>query len=324
MLTVGSLFAGIGGFDLGFERAGFELRWQVEIDPFCQAVLANHWPAVRRYEDVRTVHGPILADAETRRCDSRREPDQPIDPSPSHQSRLESHRSNPRRTAALAPVDVICGGFPCQPHSLAGRRAGADDERDLWPEFLRLIRELEPRWVVAENVPGLLSSDAGRFFGTVLGDLAACGYDAEWDCLPASAFGAPHRRDRIWIVAYPMRGGCEERSVPEGQDGPAVSDAARGSVAGADVADADESRSQRRISAVVCERADEWPAGPRDPRIFTTTAGQWREWEPESGFRRVAHGVPARVDRLRGLGNSIVPQIAEWLARRILDAEGLT
>src|SRR5206468_5533936 len=85
---------------------------------------------------------------------------------------------------------------------LAGRRGGSADERDLWPEFARIIRAARPRWVVAENVPGLLSSDAGRFFGTVLGDLAACGYDAEWDCLPASAFGAPHRRDRVWIVAY--------------------------------------------------------------------------------------------------------------------------
>src|SRR4029450_13011646 len=126
--------------------------------------------------------------------------------------------------AYLEPVDVICGGFPCQPHSLAGRRAGANDERDLWPHFARLIRELEPRWVVAENVPGLLSSDAGRFFGTVLGDLAACGYDAEWDCLPASAFGAPHRRDRVWIVAYPLCGGREERPVSEGQARRTLSD----------------------------------------------------------------------------------------------------
>src|SRR6185436_6796346 len=104
----------------------------------------------------------------------------------------------------------------CQPHSLAGRRAGADDERDLWPEFVRLIRELEPRWVVAENVPGLLSSDAGRFFGTVLGDLAACGYDAVWQSIPAAALGALHRRDRVWIVAYADAQRCAERRVSEG------------------------------------------------------------------------------------------------------------
>src|SRR5215831_9561802 len=157
MLTVGSLFDGIGGFDLGFQRAGFDIRWQVEIDPFCRRVLAKHWPDVQRFEDVRTAG---------------------------------AHN--------LSVVDVLCGGFPCQPHSLAGRRGGSQDERDLWPEFARLIRELRPRWVVAENVPGLLSSDAGRFFGNILRDLAESGYDAEWDCLPASVFGAPHRRDRIW------------------------------------------------------------------------------------------------------------------------------
>jgi DNA (cytosine-5)-methyltransferase 1 len=297
MLSVGSLFAGIGGFDLGFERAGFEIRWQVEIDSWCRAVLAKHWPDVKRYADVRTVNGD------------------------------------------LEPVDVVCGGFPCQPHSLAGRRAGADDERDLWPEFVRLIRELEPRWVVAENVPGLLSTDAGRFFGTVLGDLAACGYDAEWDCLPASAFGAPHRRDRVWIVAYssverriqsaqsrcnegplqwfgndrahvadPVRRGCEKRPVSERQNGPAVSDATGRGGTGADVADADESGcvEQCRIFTV------------RPQQLAAQCRGGW-ESEPDVG--RVAHGVPARVDRLRGLGNSIVPQIAEWIARRILDAE---
>src|SRR6186713_3087505 len=176
-MTVGSLFSGIGGFDLGFERAGFEIRWQVEIDAYASAVLAQHWPTVRRYRDVRTVCG-----------------------------------------GCLDPVDVICGGFPCQPHSLAGKRAGSSDERDLWPHFARLIRECHPRWVVAENVPGLLSSEAGRFFGTVLGDLAACGYDAEWQSLPASAFGAPHRRDRVWLVAYPDQRRREVERVAQHAD----------------------------------------------------------------------------------------------------------
>jgi DNA (cytosine-5)-methyltransferase 1 len=263
-------------------------------------VLEKHWPEVRRYEDVRRLHGPW--------CEREHEHDDGVFTWCSY---------------CLEAVDVICGGFPCQPHSLAGRRAGSSDERDLWPEFARIIRKLRPRWIVAENVPGLLSTDAGRFFGTVLGDLAACGYDAEWDCLPASAFGAPHRRDRVWLVAYTLRRGCEERPVSEGQDGAAVSDAAWRGRAIADVADADESRSQGRISAGMCERAEERPAGTSHSRIFTTSAGQWRKWEPESGFCRVAHGVPARVDRLRGLGNAIVPQIAEWIAQRIKDAEGL-
>src|SRR5215510_6823709 len=176
-MTVGSLFTGIGGFDLGLERAGMRIDWQVEIDPFCLRVLEKHWPHVKRYTDIRTVG---------------------------------AHN--------LGSVDLVCGGFPCQPHSLAGRRCGAADERNLWPEFARLICELRPRWVVAENVPGLLSVDAGRFFGGVLRDLAACGYDAEWNVLSAAEFGAPHRRDRVWLVAYPDERGCEEQRLAQHAD----------------------------------------------------------------------------------------------------------
>ena len=158
-MTVGSLFSGIGGFDLGFERAGFEIRWQVEIDPFCRRVLEKHWPNVRRYEDVRTIG------------------------------------------VELERVDVICGGFPCQPSARGGKRLGNADERWLWPDFARIIRALRPGYIVMENVPGLLDTGLGE----VLGDLASSGFDAEWDCIPARAFGAPHLRDRVWIIAYPER-----------------------------------------------------------------------------------------------------------------------
>src|SRR5499427_523278 len=321
-LTVGSLFSGIGGFDLGFERAGFDIRWQVEIDPFCQRVLAKNWPNVRRYGDVRHVMGHAESCGRRARGTWR---------SPHSGSGVSDCSCWDRRAVFIEPVDVLCGGFPCQPHSLAGRRAAAADDRDLWPEFRRLIRELEPRWVVAENVPGLLSSDAGRFFGNILRDLAACGYDAEWDCLPASAVGAPHRRDRVWLVAYPVRGGREERPVSAGQNGAAVSDAARRGTTGTHVADAQQSRLEGFIGdgAGSLRQTREIPQSDRSTRavdicdgarIFTTIVGQWREWEPESGFCRMAHGVPHRVHRLRALGNSIVPQIAEWIARRILAA----
>src|SRR5262245_50285026 len=131
MPTLGSIFAGIGGFDLGFQRAGFEIGWQIERDPYCRRVLRTHWPTVRRHVDVRLLTG-----------------------------------------AELTPVDVIAGGFPCQPVSLAGRQRGAADERWLWPEFARIIRAVRPRFVVVENVPGLLTHG----MGDVLGDLAACGY----------------------------------------------------------------------------------------------------------------------------------------------------
>jgi DNA (cytosine-5)-methyltransferase 1 len=276
-MTVGSLFSGIGGFDLGFERAGFEIRWQVEIDDYATRVLEKHWPNVRRYRDVRE-------------CG-----------------------------ANLAPVDVICGGFPCQPHSLAGRRGGSADERDLWGEFARIIRDTQPRWVVAENVPGLLSSESGRFFGRVLRDLAESGYDAEWDCLPASAFGAPHRRDRVWIIAYANGRRFQECAQ---LDGSAFQDPANRDTCGRyarglrdAVADADRDEQQRRRLNEQMGRI--WSQGE-----IAKDGDAWRtQWRTEPDVGRVAHGIPARVDRLRGLGNAIVPQIAEWIARRIAHVE---
>ena len=157
-LTFGSLFAGIGGFDLGFERAGMVCRWQVEIDQECRNDLAMRWPNVRQHDDVRTWGSPTAE-----------------------------------------PVDVICGGFPCQDISNAGLRKGITGERSgLWSEIARIAGDLQPRFVVVENVSALL----GRGMGRVLGDLATLGYDAEWECLPASAFGAHHRRDRVFIIAY--------------------------------------------------------------------------------------------------------------------------
>ncbi len=280
MLTVGELFAGIGGFGLGFERAGFQVKWQVEIDDYATRVLEKHWPGVERFRDVRE-------------CGAHN----------------------------LAPVDVVCGGFPCQPHSLAGKRGGAADDRDLWPEFRRIIRELKPRWIVAENVAGLLSNDAGRFFGDILRDLAESGFDAEWDCIPASAVGAPHQRDRVWLVAYANGGRQQERAELDGQE---VEDSAdwdprRQRVGGLHhiVADSYRERSQERFvfTGVPGE------AG-RDDDGEDAAVGSW--WATEPAVGRVAHGIPARVDRLRCLGNAVVPQIPEWIARRILDAEGVT
>jgi DNA (cytosine-5)-methyltransferase 1 len=173
-LTFGSLFAGIGGFDLGFERAGMRCEWQVENEPHRCRVLAKHWPGVRRFRDVRE-------------CGSHN----------------------------LAAVDVVCGGFPCQDISNAGKQAGIDGERSgLWSEYSRVIRELRPRFVVIENVSALLIRGIDR----VLGDLAAGGFDAEWDVLRASRFGASHRRERVFIVAYPAGNGLERRvlsTIPE-------------------------------------------------------------------------------------------------------------
>ncbi len=158
-LTIGSLFSGIGGLELGLECAGLgPTLFQVERDEFCRGVLAKHWPSAMRFDDVLAVGAHNL----------------------------------PR-------VDVLCGGFPCQDISVAGRRVGIHGERSgLWFEYVRIIRELRPRYVVVENVAALLV----RGLDVVLGELAESGYDAEWDCIPASAVGAPHRRDRLFLLAY--------------------------------------------------------------------------------------------------------------------------
>lgn len=267
-LTVGSLFAGIGGFDLGFERAGFEIKWQVEIDDYCSRVLAKHWPHVRRYGDIRAIDW-----------------------------------------TTVEPVDVVCGGFPCQPHSTAGERLASADDRDLWGEFARAIRALRPKWVVAENVIGLLSSESGRFVGRVLRDLAESGFDAEWDCIPARAIGANHQRDRVWIVAY---ANGERELQPQGGES---HQRRRTGDSGLEIAGGIGLQESRGVGSAVHPT----------PRIFgQADHAQYASWwavEPAVG--RVAHGVPARVDRLRGLGNAVVPQIPEWIAHRIKEAEGL-
>ena len=234
-MTFGSLFAGIGGIDLGLERAGMTCRWQVEIDPWCRRVLAKHWPDVPRYGDIREIS-----------------------------------------VEELERVDLVCGGFPCQPISLAGRRRGQDDERWLWPEFARILRALRPRYALLENVPGLL--DMG--FGDVLGDVAECGYDAEWECISACAVGAPHPRARLFIVAYPHGQHRDSRRLLAG--GATAEDRCR--------------------EAVVPQRSGWWAS---EPQVV-----------------RVAHGVPGGLDRRRALGNAVVPQVAEYVGRRILAAEG--
>ena len=269
MMTVGSLFAGIGGFDLGFERAGFTIRWQVENDKYCTLILRKHWPDVRRYGDITLID---WNDVER--------------------------------------VDLVCGGFPCQPVSVAGKRRGTADERWLWPEFARCLRVLRPRYVLVENVPGLLV----RGMGEVVGDLARFGYDAEWEVLSAAAFGAPHLRRRIWLVAYDQsagaRMGCFEASSERW--GTAKTESAG-------LRQADWHPSDVGIDASSPIVADAESTRLEVGRQGLSTASDWWATEPDVG--RMAHGVPARVDRLRGLGNAVVPQVVEWIGRQILKAQ---
>ncbi len=246
VLTVGSLFAGIGGFDLGLERTGgFKTKWQVEIDPYCQRVLAKHWPDVTKYGDIRTVTG-------------------------------------------VERVDVLCGGFPCQDISNAGKRAGIDGERSgLWSEYVRLIRELRPRYVLLENVAALL----GRGMGRVLGGLSESGYDAEWRIIRASELGAPHRRDRVWILAY---------SDSQGLARP-------GTIIGTKPI-----RSSCGSWRAFAETISDGPLGPGLERYTSLHKPM---------LCRDDDGIPKWMDRVKGLGNAIVPQIAEWIGHQIMKYE---
>lgn len=162
MLKHGSLFSGIGGFDLAAQWAGWENIFHCEINPFGQKVLSYYWPNSIQYHDITKTDFTI-------------------------------HRGN---------IDILTGGFPCQPYSAAGKRLGKEDERHLWPEMLRAIREISPRWIVGENVFGLVNWSGGLVFHEVQTDLEAAGYEVWPYVLPACAVNAPHKRDRVWFVAY--------------------------------------------------------------------------------------------------------------------------
>ena len=398
-MTVGSLFSGIGGLDLGLERAGHTVQWQIEADPYCRRVLAQHWPHVPCHHDIKTV-----------------------------------------TAGDLTPVDLLCGGFPCQPVSHAGLQKGTTDDRWLWPEFYRLIDVLRPRYVLLENVPGLLTANGGSAFRGILADLATSGYDAEWDCLPAAAVGAPHLRYRVFIIASlpdaeRHRAGVQSRHAPSGGQAwepphaskptlvrpedrkadaerlapsrQAVADAqefdqrtrlcpseptaqrrgrsgdSSGTLADQPTAVADSTSNGRGSRGTACSGLGGWPAperpssqvadadragreelrgaesvgsqfrsaerggaamadadhqrcvGGRQPEQHDQQGPRWREpdgrlsdgrffdapisgeWPIEPSMGRLADGVPDRVAQLKALGNAVVPQVAEWLGRRL-------
>jgi DNA (cytosine-5)-methyltransferase 1 len=226
-------------------------------------------------------------------------------------------------------VDVITGGFPCQDLSVAGKRAGLGEgtRSGLWSEIVRLIGELSPRYVIVENVANLLSGPSekrGGWFGRVLGDLAECGYDAEWENIPASALGAPHRRERIWIVAWPAIG----RDLADANENYArrAPDAGVGLTANK----GREGVAKRRdsLADADCERGCGWTPWHQDAKDAWQSPGYTRhdgsgvgQWVIEPNVGRVAYGVPNRAHRLAGLGNAVVPQIPELIGHAILQSE---
>jgi DNA (cytosine-5)-methyltransferase 1 len=228
-----SLFSGIGGIDLGLERAGMKTVGFCEQDLFCKLILTKHWPGVPIFNDVRTVTAELVAQ---------------------HCGR----------------VDVIAGGFPCQDISYAGRGGGVENgtRSGLWREFARVVRLVRPEYVIVENVPAL----RGRGLGVVLSDLAAAGFDSEWDCIPAAAVRSPQRRDRIFVVSYLNRDRCEGRP--------------RGFI---------------------------FETGREELARFRR-----RGWAVEPHVVRMAYGFSGVVDRIKGLGNSVVPQVAEFVGRQVM------
>ena len=403
MLTVGSLFSGIGGLDLGLERAGMKVIWQSEIDPYCNKVLKKHWPEVTNHGNIKDIDW-----------------------------------------GTVERPDIICGGYPCQPFSTAGKRRGTNDPRHLWPWVRDAISALRPKYAILENVRGHLSMGGLQ----VIGELAEIGYDAEWRVVSAAGMGAPHRRERIIIVAYPNSShssngrkctdvpsqdrswrddgsgsGSDPRQVSLGSAGQTSRDMAnssellgngsdnnarisvgskaipelgngsrssrmaypndtgngtsergtnedgtkeikkRGDISqsrlggcSADVADSGEQQFNGRRHQhspgeiekreTIQEQIDRGNSNVaytdareiggrngghatdrskvfsrRDHDRGTQSYEGWQWWETEPDVGRVANGIPSRVDRLRGLGNAVVPQVAEYIGRLVMAAE---
>ena len=164
------LFSGIGGFSLGLEKAGFTTKAFCEMDPFCKLVLNKHWKDIPVYDNIKTLHG----------------------------TQIEKD---------IGAIDIITGGFPCQPYSVAGKQKGTDDDRYLWPEMFRIIRETKPEFIIAENVKGLINIQDGMVFETVCSNLESEGYEVQAFNIPAAGVGAPHKRERVWIVGYSEHNG---------------------------------------------------------------------------------------------------------------------
>jgi len=359
-LKILDLFSGIGGFSLGFEKTGlYQTVAFCEVDPYCKQLLQKHWKGVRIYNDIKKLEGKKLREE-------------------------------------FGQIDIVAGGFPCQPYSVAGKQKGTNDDRYLWPEMFRVITEVQPRWVVAENVRGIVNIQDGVVFERVCSDLENQGYQVQPFNIPAAGVGAPHQRERIWIVGHskhygPLASEIERRNSQddarstEGEnqaiesegtsrprDNEVMENTRRTLRQGASIGGENENEI-REEDANKSERSSETPAnfmansesiGSREPREFDQTQGsaesnatqlnsssadgthsniegsqgQWsehelrkgesetqiswpRRWEFEPDVGRVANGVQGRVHRLKALGNSIVPQIAEEIAKAIGKAE---
>lgn len=275
MITVGSLFSGIGGIELGLERTGgFKTIWQCEVDDYASAVLRKHWPGIPNYRDITKVDW-----------------------------------------TKVEKPDLVCGGFPCQDISVAGKKAGITGTRSgLWKEFARTIEITTPKWVVIENVPALVT----RGLGTVLADLQRIGYQPFRPLLiEAASVGAPHKRERIFIVGHSKHPRFLTTEKPDGfiergHNNPPrttqASELTRPSGKYVELADSTSQRLEKQ-----CE------SGQLSQAFSSVSSNGWWAVEPDVG--RVANGVPSRVDRIKCLGNAVVPQVAQVIGEAIMELE---
>jgi DNA (cytosine-5)-methyltransferase 1 len=300
------LFSGIGGFSLGLEAAGMETVAFCEQNKFCQKILAQHWPTLPIHSDITELNG-------------------------------YEYRGS---------VELVCGGFPCQPFSVAGKQLGAEDDRALWPEMLRVIREVAPRWVIGENVSGIIPMELDK----VLSDLEGEGYTCWTFVLPACAIDAHHRRDRVWVVAHSDSN--SKSDVPLNAETPRqlVADSKRRSgrkrVIGkyGDQSDKRGEATQRRNNPEGSRLDGETVPHPHgshqqrgsvsigiqsehsNPDFSGDTRGQQTApvWLAEPNVGRVANGVPNRSHRLKALGNAVVPPLVAEIGRIVMEFDQKT
>ena len=292
MLTHFSLFSGIGGIDLAAEWAGFETVGQCEWADYPTKVLEKHWPDVPRWRDVKDVTAESI------------------------------------RERGIGEIALLSGGFPCQPHSVAGKRQGSNDERDLWGEVARLICEVKPRWFLGENVPVLFTTEDGRFFGRILNDLGALGYNAGWCCYGADRIGAIHKRERIFIIANSYGGRFVEyqRQQKEVQQ-PEQCELQREKIGKSIMSELIYGITNVAYSD--CEHVerfskDEIQGFQKLQGEFSTRGvEEWRErcsiYQPK--LCRTYNGIPNQVDRLKCLGNAVVPQQVYPILKAIYEIE---
>ena len=338
-----SLFSGIGGFDLAAEWAGWNNVFNCEIDKFCQRVLKYHFPNALQFGDIKQLKFKrdeqgqlwVMANTESERLERENKSGNKERGVREH---LWGHTARFRKQIKyieeephwlpIPSIDIITGGFPCQPFSMAGKRRGTDDDRHLWPEMLRTITEIAPRWVVGENVFGFTNWNGGMVFNQVLSDLENQGYEVQPFIIPACSVNAPHRRDRVWIVAHAKQNGSRTGRVQfaEGQQlggrgaawGESASPGEYGSAADTDCTG---SQTERELSK---------PS--REKRISDNIPG-WHDFPTQPPLRSRNDGFPGGLDgitvsRLRNesikaAGNAIVPQVAYEIFKAINQYESM-